>query len=447
MRRVFLAIAFILVASAGAFAQESEFSGGGSGGGGVSTAGGSGTADVIPKFVSASSISDSLLSSTTNVTLASGQFLVPNGTSAAPSYAFTNATGVGFSYSATLGTSGSGGVYFTKGNFVYSLFTNSEFWLGSSTALQFDNGSGNFTVADTGVKRSAAGTVRLTDGSTGYSVGQALQWDIPLYNATFQSNRITWGRADSYMAMNLDDATAANRLYMYDDDNTAKLAFRNGTNPEGVRVYNTWTSATNFERLNITWASNIVTLGTEKGSGGGTARVLSLATDGTARWNILATTGHLQPNADATYDIGDSTHKVNQLFLTKTLQGGATKTLTDASATNFVRVDIASGSNVGGYIVYTVTATNATPDYQTRSGYIPFAIVNKAGTETAALGTSSTAVAVSAGTLTETGFTADTSPTNGVNFAANFDSSLTTPTDVITYTVIITSGTATVTGL
>jgi hypothetical protein len=68
------------------------------------------------------------------------------------------------------------------------------------------------------------------------------------------------------------------------------LAQYNGSNAQASEVYNTFTSATNFERATIGWASNILSIGTEKGSGGGTARVMQLITDGTARAVFEATT-------------------------------------------------------------------------------------------------------------------------------------------------------------
>ena len=61
------------------------------------------------------------------------------------------------------------------------------------------------------------------------------------------------------------------------------------TNPQAFRIYNTWTSATNFERLNFAWSSNLAILGTEKGSAGGTARGLEFQTDATARFTISST--------------------------------------------------------------------------------------------------------------------------------------------------------------
>jgi hypothetical protein len=67
------------------------------------------------------------------------------------------------------------------------------------------------------------------------------------------------------------------------------LALRNATNAQTFNIYNTFTSATNHERGFLKWSSNVFQIGTEKGSGGGTARALELQTDGVTRMGI--TTG------------------------------------------------------------------------------------------------------------------------------------------------------------
>ena len=67
---------------------------------------------------------------------------------------------------------------------------------------------------------------------------------------------------------------------------------RRNTSASCLRVYNTWTSTTNFERGVFDWrtAANTLLIGTEKGSGGGTARAMQLVTDATARAVFEATT-------------------------------------------------------------------------------------------------------------------------------------------------------------
>jgi hypothetical protein len=66
------------------------------------------------------------------------------------------------------------------------------------------------------------------------------------------------------------------------------LAQRRSTSAQTSRIYNTFTSATDFERAKIEWASNILRIGTEKGSAGGTARDMELQTDGTTRITVKA---------------------------------------------------------------------------------------------------------------------------------------------------------------
>jgi hypothetical protein len=74
-------------------------------------------------------------------------------------------------------------------------------------------------------------------------------------------------------------------------DGAGQLALRNGVNPQAFRLYNTYTDANTFERLNIKWDTNVLKIGTEKGSVGGTARAMELQTDGTTRLTIGATGG------------------------------------------------------------------------------------------------------------------------------------------------------------
>ena len=126
------------------------------------------------------------------------------------------------------------------------------------------------------------------------------------------------------------------------------------------------------------------------------------------------------------------------------IQGAKTKVLTASVATSFVTIMVPSSSYVGGYLEYTVVCAHG-GDFQSRSGILPFAAVNKAGTETVTIGTVTTAtevVAVSAGTLAVT-LTGVTTPTNGISLQANAVSSLNAnPTTLeIRYHVRMTSGT------
>lgn len=92
--------------------------------------------------------------------------------------------------------------------------------------------------------------------------GAASFFRISTSGIVLQSNRVlAWG--DSF------DNTGTTQLW---EDASHRLAQRNGVNAQSWGVYNTYTSATSFERLNIAWASNICTIEVTAGSAGGTLR-------------------------------------------------------------------------------------------------------------------------------------------------------------------------------
>lgn len=57
------------------------------------------------------------------------------------------------------------------------------------------------------------------------------------------------------------------------------LAIRDGTDPQTLRIYNTFTDASNYERLDIFWSSNVVTI-QPTAAGTGTVRTLRLKSGG-----------------------------------------------------------------------------------------------------------------------------------------------------------------------
>ena len=75
-------------------------------------------------------------------------------------------------------------------------------------------------------------------------------------------------------------------------DSAYVSSFRRSTNAIQLNVNNTFTSTTNFERATMDWrtTAGLFRFGTEKGSGGGSARPMALITDGTARAVFEATT-------------------------------------------------------------------------------------------------------------------------------------------------------------
>jgi len=85
-------------------------------------------------------------------------------------------------------------------------------------------------------------------------------------------------------------STGGADLLLWRDDAAGVLAQRNGTNAQESRLYGTYTSSTNYERLSTKYDSGAgaFVIGTEKGSGGGSLRPLEIRVDGTRTamvWN------------------------------------------------------------------------------------------------------------------------------------------------------------------
>ena len=89
------------------------------------------------------------------------------------------------------------------------------------------------------------------------------------------------------------------------------FAQRNGTAAQASRLYNTFTSDTNFERFNIRWTSNEAIIDTEAGSGGGTLRGLKIGSAATSLLGFYGATPVARPAAVA--DATDAATVITQL--------------------------------------------------------------------------------------------------------------------------------------
>lgn len=99
------------------------------------------------------------------------------------------------------------------------------------------------------------------------------------------------------MAITLQNKT----VYLLREDADIN-AFRRGTHPQTLRVYNKYNNSTNYERGFIRWNANVLDVGTEY-AGTGTQRSLSFYTGGVRRW-IVDSVGMLVASTDNAYDIG-----------------------------------------------------------------------------------------------------------------------------------------------
>jgi hypothetical protein len=153
-------------------------------------------------------------------------------------------------------------------------------------------------------------------------------------------------------------------------DAADSLAQRRTTNPQTFNIYNTFTSTTNHERGFLKWSSNVFQIGTEKGSGGGTARALEFQTDGVTRL-IVSTTGLIQiggaSSAHVALKRNSNTLQIRTaddlgfgglLCGALTLHGNL-----DASTRNIV-TDTTTGTKIGTATTQKIGFFNATPAVQ-----------------------------------------------------------------------------------
>ncbi len=153
------------------------------------------------------------------------------------------------------------------------------------------------------------------------------------------------GSTSSFAFANHVDAWlgAGDTFLLRDAANT--LALRNGTSAQLFNVYNTYTDASNYERLNIAYSSGIAYVETS-GAGTGAQRnltvggaILDFRTGLNSRWTINGS-GHFITALDNTYDIGASgANRPRNLYVGANIYGGnyifASNTVQTGANANF----------------------------------------------------------------------------------------------------------------
>lgn len=154
-----------------------------------------------------------------------------------------------------------------------------------------------------GVFRAADGTAAVpsysfvTDPTTGIYRAGTSQLGI----TTGGTLRVTLGNGNTFWA-NTEGIGYTDVWWSRDASDT--LAQRRGTNAQLLRVYNTFTDAANYERLNIGWSSNTAILDSSA-AGTGVTRGMSLRIGGTSYIDLtggnveIATGRALRPIASA----------------------------------------------------------------------------------------------------------------------------------------------------
>ena len=116
---------------------------------------------------------------------------------------------------------------------------------------------------------------------------------------TFSASYLNLG-GDANIGIALSSAAAYQAdVFLRRDAAANTLAMRNGASGQTFRLYNTFTSSTNFERLNFRWASNEFILDAEKGSGGGTLRGIKIGSATTSLLGFYGVTPVDQPDTVA----------------------------------------------------------------------------------------------------------------------------------------------------
>ena len=83
------------------------------------------------------------------------------------------------------------------------------------------------------------------------------------------------------------------------------IAQRNGTTAQEWQLYHTYTDASNYERVRITWSSNRAYIITGA-AGSGTNRDLVFGDSESGRWYIAGTVGNFLAESDNAYDFGSN---------------------------------------------------------------------------------------------------------------------------------------------
>src|SRR5215471_13325354 len=190
---------------------------------------------------------------------------------------------------------------------------------------------------DTGFYSELANVVSMSAGGT-----RAFLFQAGILNFRNDSATIYFGSADD-LAITREAANT--------------LAQRNGVNAQTFNIYNTYTNASNFERLETVWSANNVFIQTSQ-AGTGLSRSLYLGTTsggqlkfmtaGTTRW-VVDANGHILAQTDNANDIGSNgTSRPRNIYAAGTINAAGNATCNSLIATDS-----------GGAVTTTLNITSA----------------------------------------------------------------------------------------
>jgi len=118
------------------------------------------------------------------------------------------------------------------------------------------------------------GTILWGSAALDYGAKQSGYWTFSTNDGSYNFAVSSTGPVATNLGLNSYSGGTPD-LYITRDA-AATFAQRNSTNAQTFRLYNTYTDASNYERLAITWGSNIVSIKPEN-AGTGSARVLYIS--------------------------------------------------------------------------------------------------------------------------------------------------------------------------
>jgi hypothetical protein len=163
-----------------------------------------------------------------------------------------------------------------------------DFQVGGTSALRLERSGTLFTGVSTTV---SALTHRVNFASFDISGGGGAGGARIRFHGSGEGSQSMpfWAISGGYNFNTGAGTSGGSGFFLHAEANNV-CGLRSAANAQEFRIYNTFTSATNHERGFLKWSSNVFQIGTEAGSGGGTARAMELQTNGATRFTI-ATNG------------------------------------------------------------------------------------------------------------------------------------------------------------
>ena len=368
MKRFLLSAALLLACSGVALAQESEFSGGG--GGGITTAGGSGTAGVIPAFVSASSLEDSKMTTSGG---SKGTWTLYDSTAVTGVSTIAVRAGAGQSTTALLEAR-------NNADTIVSSISAGGLFLAPAGAVGApghsflaDPNTGLYSVGADNPGMSAGGVLIQSWSTTTTTVNGALTArDVTVYDDT-----ATTGKTQLLVRSGEAQTDGTYMLGFYSNANSALGGFRDYGNG---KLY--------FEAHDIRDPAASVFLISENNPVGITLNSSYQYFFGRNSSYGNIDTGIASPDVGYIKITNGSTGD-GALQAGLSVEGTQLRALADNTITNVVLIASATeNSAVGGHVDYTIVASDATNELvQSVHGSLPFLLINENGVVTVTLGT------------------------------------------------------------